>query len=146
MCLTDKIFLQMHVTFCEYLVFYEFKRNLYITLAKYLEQEGIANLLFSICLYTVFLSSELISWDDSSRLLDDTSDMFFIAPCLGNLSDISVSTAELVALLNLIYQWCCGIFCFMLTQRQCYFHWIPQTVKWDLILSITSIIWFVAYL
>ena len=51
MCLTDKIFLQTHVTFCEYLVFHEFKRNLYITLAEYLEQEGIANLLFSICLY-----------------------------------------------------------------------------------------------
>ena len=59
MCLTDKIFLQTHVTFCEYLVFHEFKRNLYITLAEFLEQEGIANLLFSICLYTVFLSSEL---------------------------------------------------------------------------------------
>ena len=87
MCLTDKMFLQTHVTFCEYLVFHEFKRNLYITLAKYLEQEGIANLLFSVCLYTVFLSSELISWDDSSRLLDDISDMFFIAPCLANLSD-----------------------------------------------------------
>ena len=63
MCLTDKIFLQTHVTFCEYLVFHEFKRNLYIyiTLAKYLEQEGIADLLFSVCLYTVFLSGELIS-------------------------------------------------------------------------------------
>ena len=45
MCLTDKIFLQTHITFCEYLVFHEFKRNLYITLAKYLEQEGIADLL-----------------------------------------------------------------------------------------------------
>ena len=45
MCLTDKIFLQ-HVTFCEYLVFHEFRRNLYITLAKYLEQEGIADLSF----------------------------------------------------------------------------------------------------
>ena len=45
-CLTGKIFLQTHVTFCDYLVFHEFKRNLYITLAKYLEQEGIANLLF----------------------------------------------------------------------------------------------------
>ena len=58
MCLTDKTFLQTHVTFCEYLVFHEFKRNLYITLAKYLEQEGIANLLFSICLYTVFLKDK----------------------------------------------------------------------------------------
>ena len=57
MCLTDKLFLQTHVTFCEYLVFHEFKRNLYVTL----EQKGIADLLFSICLYTVFLSSELIS-------------------------------------------------------------------------------------
>ena len=72
MCLTDKIFLQTHVTFSdEYLVFHEFKRNLYITLAKYQEQEGIADLLFSICLYTVFLSSEFISQDESRKLLDD---------------------------------------------------------------------------
>ena len=61
MGLTDKVFLQTHVTFCGYLVFHEFKRNLYITFAKYLEEEGIADLLFSVCLYTVFLSSELIS-------------------------------------------------------------------------------------
>ena len=60
MCLTDKIFLQTHVTFCEYLVFHEFKRNLYITLAKYLEQESIADLPFSSSLYTVFSSSEAI--------------------------------------------------------------------------------------
>ena len=66
--LTDKIFLQTHVTFCDYLVFHEFRRNLYITLAKHLEEEGIANLLFSVCLYIVFLSSELISRDESSRL------------------------------------------------------------------------------
>ena len=85
MCLTDKIFLQTYITFCEYLVFHEFKRNLYITLAKYLEQEGIADLLFSICLYTAFLISELTSWDENSRLLD----VFFIAPCLASLSDIS---------------------------------------------------------
>ena len=37
MSLTDKIFLQTHVTFCDYLVFHEFRRN-FITLAKYLEQ------------------------------------------------------------------------------------------------------------
>ena len=43
MCLKDSIFLQTHVTFCEYLVFHEFRRNLYITLAKYLEQECIAD-------------------------------------------------------------------------------------------------------
>ena len=42
MCLTDKIFLQTHVIFCEYLVFHEFKRNLYITIDKYLEQESVA--------------------------------------------------------------------------------------------------------
>ena len=36
MCLTDQIFLQTHVTFCECLEFHEFKRNLYITLAKYI--------------------------------------------------------------------------------------------------------------
>ena len=64
MCLTDKKCLQTHVKFCKYFVFPEFKRNLYIsiiTLAKYLEQEGISDLLFFNCLYTVFLSSELIS-------------------------------------------------------------------------------------
>ena len=32
----------MHVTFCENFVVQEFKRNLYITLAKYLGQEKIA--------------------------------------------------------------------------------------------------------
>ena len=53
MCLTHEIFLQTHVTYCEYLVFHEFKRNLYITLAKYLKQEGIA-IFFPTCLYTVF--------------------------------------------------------------------------------------------
>ena len=46
MCLTDRIFLQTRVTFCEYLVFHVFRRNLQITLAKYREQESIANLLF----------------------------------------------------------------------------------------------------
>ena len=56
MCLTYKIFLQTHVTFCEYLVFHEFKRNLYITLAKYLEQEGIANLLFfNLFIYSLYM-------------------------------------------------------------------------------------------
>ena len=42
-CLTDRIFLQTHVTFCEYLLFREFRRNLYITLAKYLKHEGITD-------------------------------------------------------------------------------------------------------
>ena len=45
--------------------------------------------IFQFVYNTVFLSSELISWHQSSRLLDDTSDIFFIAPCLANLSDIS---------------------------------------------------------
>ena len=40
MCLTDKIFLQTHVTFCEYLVFHEFKRYLYITLRVISEKKG----------------------------------------------------------------------------------------------------------
>ena len=40
MCLTDKIFLQTHVTFCEYLVFHEFKRNLYITLTELFQKNG----------------------------------------------------------------------------------------------------------
>ena len=61
MCLRDKIVLQTHVTFCEYLALNEFRRNLYITLAKHLEQEGIADLLFSVCLYIVFSSIDVIS-------------------------------------------------------------------------------------
>ena len=50
MRLTDKIFLQTHVTFYEYLVFQELRCNLYITLAKYLEKEGIADLFVSVYL------------------------------------------------------------------------------------------------
>ena len=46
MYLTDSIFLQTHVTFCDYLVFHEFRRNLDVTLAKNLEQEDIVDLLF----------------------------------------------------------------------------------------------------
>ena len=46
MRLTDRAFLQLHVTFCEYLVFHELRRNLYVTLANYLEQEGITGLLY----------------------------------------------------------------------------------------------------
>ena len=43
MWLTDRTFLQLHVTFCEYLEFHEFRWNLYIILAKGLEQEGISD-------------------------------------------------------------------------------------------------------
>ena len=46
MWLTDMTFIQTLVTFCEYLVFHELRRTFYITLAKYLEQEGIADLPF----------------------------------------------------------------------------------------------------
>ena len=53
MYLTDIIFLQTHATFCEYLVFHEFRRNFYITLAKYLEQDGIADLLFFRFFYSL---------------------------------------------------------------------------------------------
>ena len=63
MCLTDKIFLQTHVTFCEYLVFHEFKRNLYITIDKYLEQEDIAILLF----FNLFIYSLLKWWINLMR-------------------------------------------------------------------------------
>ena len=55
MCLTNKTFLQTRVTFCEDLVFHEFRRDLYITLAKYLEQERITNLLF----FNLFMRSLL---------------------------------------------------------------------------------------
>ena len=53
MCLTDKIFLQTHVTFCEYLLFHEFKRDLHITLAKYLEQEGITYFFQFVYIYSL---------------------------------------------------------------------------------------------
>ena len=76
----------MCVTFCDCLVFREFRHNLYITFAKYLEEEGIEGLLFSSSFYTVFSSTEVVPWDESSRLLYDISDMFFIAPYLTNLS------------------------------------------------------------
>ena len=61
MGVTDKIFLQMHVTFCKYLVFHEFRRNLYITLAKYLEQEGIANLLSLFFQFVYTHSSQVLT-------------------------------------------------------------------------------------
>ena len=89
MWLTDKTFSQTHVTFCECLMFPEFRRNLYITLAKCLDQEGITDLPISSPLYTAFSSTEAISRDESSRLFYDISDMFPIAPCFANLCDIS---------------------------------------------------------
>ena len=44
----------MHVTFCENVVFQEFKRILYITLAKYLGQENIAGLFLSTFIHSLF--------------------------------------------------------------------------------------------
>ena len=61
MCLTDRTFLQTHVTFSEYLVFQVFSRDFYFTLGKFLGQEGIADLIFSTCLYIVFSSIKAIS-------------------------------------------------------------------------------------
>ena len=75
------------VTVCEYLVFREFRRYLYITLAKYLEQEGIAGLYFSSSLYTGFSSIEDFSSGEISRLCHNISDMFFISPCFTDFSD-----------------------------------------------------------
>ena len=46
MCLTDRIFLQTHVTFCEYFVFHEFRRNLYITLAKNILNKMVSQIYF----------------------------------------------------------------------------------------------------
>ena len=39
MCLTDRTFLQTHVTFCEYLVFHEFRRNLDVPLLNILNKK-----------------------------------------------------------------------------------------------------------
>ena len=50
MCLTVRIFLQTHITFCEYIEFHEFRRSLFITLAKHIQEEGIADLLFLVSL------------------------------------------------------------------------------------------------
>ena len=53
---------QIHVTFCENVVFQEFKRILHITLAKYLGQESIAGSFGSRPLQIAFSSIEYISW------------------------------------------------------------------------------------
>jgi len=68
MWLTDRCVL-MHITFYEYSVCLEFKQVLYITLAKYLGQESIADLFLSRALYTVLSSTGESFLDDSSRLL-----------------------------------------------------------------------------
>ena len=60
MWLTARTFLQMHATFCEYLVFHEFRRNLYIALAKYIKQEGIADLLFSKFFLHLYIDNYIV--------------------------------------------------------------------------------------
>ena len=47
---------QIHVTFCEYFVFYEFKWILYITLAEYLGQESSTGSFLSMSLFIAFSS------------------------------------------------------------------------------------------
>ena len=44
MWLTDRVFIDLQFTLCDHLVCHAFRRSLHITLAKYLEQEGIAGL------------------------------------------------------------------------------------------------------
>ena len=53
MWLTDSAFLQMDVTFCEYLVFHEFSGSLCITFAKYIEEERITG----CCFFKLFIHS-----------------------------------------------------------------------------------------
>ena len=65
---------------------------LLLKIAKYLEQEGIADLPFWSSWYIVFESIDTVSRYESCRLLYDISDMFFVAHCLANLSDIPVKT------------------------------------------------------
>ena len=45
------------MTFCGYLVYLEFRRNLFITLAKYLEKQCIADLLFFFPFQYLYLQS-----------------------------------------------------------------------------------------
>ena len=78
MWLTDRIFLRTHVTVCEYLVLHEFRRNLCITLAKYLEQEGIRDLLF----FKFFIQS--FGWS----LLDEISGKLAKQGAVKNISKI----------------------------------------------------------
>ena len=67
-----------------------FKRIIYITLAKYLGKESIADLFLSRSLCLAFSTQVLNKSHDLKRFLHDMADMFCIAPCLGNLSDISI--------------------------------------------------------
>ena len=59
-----------------------------LQIAKYLEQEGIAKKKIQF-VYT-HSSIEIISCDNSSRFFCMMFQTFFIAPCLANLSDVSL--------------------------------------------------------
>ena len=72
-----------------------------ITLAKYLEQESIADLPFSSSLYTVFSSSEAILWNESSRPLYDISDFvfpFFVGQCSLQVKETQTDVSNAIKL------------------------------------------------
>ena len=104
----------MHVAFCEYLVFHEFRRNLYITPAKYLEQEGLASS-FSSSLYTVFSSIEAFSIHISSI------EAFSIHGLLKYWSILSIH--------GLLKYWSNLKERALLTVR-CYYPWLPRQATW----------------
>ena len=99
MCLTDRILSQTHVTFCEYLVFHEFRRNLLNTLSTNTMNLDVTCILLllitlnkkvsQIYLFRFFIHSLLEYWSNLMRRKYDISDMFFIALCLAYLFDIS---------------------------------------------------------
>ena len=62
------------MTFCEHLVYLEFRRNLFIILAKYLEKQCIADLLFFFFLRVLYLLS--------SRVLKQFHEMRLVGYCV----------------------------------------------------------------
>ena len=93
MWLTDRTFLQTHVTFCEYLVFHEFRRNLYITLAKYLEQEGIADLIFNFNFVKIFFYTQ------SSQILKQSHETRVVGYCMIFQTCFSLHPVQLIYLI-----------------------------------------------
>ena len=79
----NRIFLQTHVTFCEYFMFHEFRRTTCILLLLNILNKKVSQIYFFEILDTVFSSIDAVLWYNSCRLLYDISDMFFIALCLG---------------------------------------------------------------
>ena len=85
MCLTDKILLQMHVTFCQYWVFHEFRRNLLLLNTS---NKKVLQMFFFFEVHNT-QSSQVLTQFQSCKIWYDVSDMVFIAACLANLCDIS---------------------------------------------------------